>query len=63
MQYKKFDSTYMVRMDVGEEIMQSLKALCEKEDIRLARVEALGAVNHAVLGVFDTEKQAYHQKC
>ena len=62
MQYRRFDNTYMVRMDVGEEIMQSLKALCEKEDIRLARVEALGAVNHAVLGVFDTEKQAYHQE-
>ena len=29
MQYRRFDNTYMVRMDVGEEIMQSLKALCE----------------------------------
>ena len=59
MLYKKFGNTYMVRIDLDEEIMQSLKALCEKEDIHLARVEALGAVNHAVLGVYDMEKQAY----
>lgn len=62
MQYRKYGDTYAVRMDLNEEIMQSLKALCEKEDIRLAQVDAIGAANRAVIGVYDIEKQAYHKE-
>ena len=62
MQYKKYGDTYAVRIDVGEEIMQSLKDLCVKEDIRLAQVDALGAASHAVIGVYDLEQQAYHRE-
>lgn len=60
MQYKKIGDTYLVRLDLNEEIMQSLKQLCEKEDIRLAQVNAIGASNHAVIGVYDLQAQAYH---
>ena len=62
MQYKKFGDTYLVRIDLNEEIMQSLKQLCEKEDIRLAQVNAIGASNHAVVGVYDLREQAYHRE-
>ena len=62
MQYKKYGNTYMVRIDLDEEIMQSLRVLCEKEDIHLAHVEALGAVNHAVVGVYDLKEIVYHQE-
>ena len=62
MEYRKFGDTYLVRIDKGEEIMQSLKALCGQEDIRLAHVEALGAADHAVIGVYDLKEQAYHRE-
>ena len=62
MQYRKYGDTYAVRIDLNEEIVQSLKALCEKEDIRLAQVDAIGAANRAVIGVYDIEKQAYHKE-
>lgn len=62
MQYKRFGDTFLVRIDLDEEIMQSLKILCEREDIHLAHVEAIGASNHAVIGVYDLEEQAYHQE-
>lgn len=62
MQYRKYGNTYLVRIDLDEEIMRSLKALCEQEDIRLAHVEAIGASNHAVIGVYDLEEQAYHRE-
>lgn len=62
MQYQKFGHTYLVRIDLNEEIMQCLKALCEKEDIRLARVEAIGACNHAVVGVYDLQEQVYRRE-
>ena len=62
MQYKKFGDTYFIRIDLNEEIMQSLKQLCKKEDIRLAQVNAIGASNHAVIGVYDLQAQAYHRE-
>ena len=59
MQYKQFGSTYMVRVDPGEDIVGSLKKLCEDEHIRLGRVEAIGATDHAVIGVYDLTKKEY----
>ena len=59
MQYKQFGNTYLVRIDLGEEIIESLKKLCEDEHIRLGRVEAIGAADHAVIGVYDPEKKEY----
>ena len=60
MQYKQFGSTYMIRIDLGEDIIESLKELCEKEHIRLGRAEAIGATDHAVIGVYDPEKKEYY---
>ena len=59
MEYSRIGDTCVVRMDKGENIMETLKALCAKEDIRLAQVDALGAVDHAEIGVFDPEKRTY----
>jgi len=60
MQYKLFGNTYMVRNDLGEEILSNLQKLCEEESIRLGRVEAIGATDQAVIGVFDLEKKEYY---
>ena len=44
MDYRRFENTIVARFDRGEEITAQLRALCEKENIRLASVEALGAM-------------------
>jgi len=62
MKYQKFNDTFMVRLDKDEEIMQSLMSLCEKENIRLAQVEAIGAIDHGVVGVYDMDQKAYLQE-
>jgi len=62
LQYKRVGDTWLVRMDPGDEVIQSLNQLCEAENIRLARVEAIGAIDHGVIGVFDLEKRTYHQE-
>ena len=62
MLYRRFNDTYMLRIDRGEEVLQSLTALCEREDIRLAQVSAIGAVDKASIGVYDLELQAYHRE-
>lgn len=60
MQYKKFGNKYYVRIDKGEEILSSLKAICYAEKINLAEVKALGAVNDFTVGLFDTREKKYH---
>ena len=62
MEYRKFGDTYVVRIDRGEEILASLTALCRKEDIRLASVDALGAVDHAIVSVYDVPTKTFFRK-
>ena len=60
MKYRQFGNTYMIRIDLGEEIVESLKKLCENEHIFLGRVEAIGATDYAVIGVYDPAKKEYY---
>ena len=59
MEYKRFGNTLVVRLDRGEEILEQVKVLAEREHIRLAAVQALGAVNDFTVGVFNTETKTY----
>lgn len=62
MEFKRFGSKYLVRLDKGEEIVSSLTDLVKKENIRLGRVSGIGAVNRAVIGLFELDKKEYHKK-
>lgn len=62
MEFRRFDNAYVIRMDRGEEVMATLTALCEQEGIRLASVEAIGAVDRAVVGLYDVDKKVFHRK-
>ena len=62
MQYQKFGNTYMLRIDLGEEITDSLKEMCAREGIRLAQVSAIGAADRAAVGVYDLEEKQYHRE-
>lgn len=61
MEYKRFGDTYLVRLEKGEEILTSLTLLAEKEDIRLASVSGLGAINSFTAGVFFPEEKVYRK--
>lgn len=60
MEYKRFGSTYFLRIDRGEEILEQLQVMAEKEQIKLAAVQALGAVNDFTVGVFNTTEKKYY---
>ncbi len=62
MKFKRFNDVYMVRIDLGEEIMEALGSLCRSENIRLAQVNAIGATDQAVIGVYDLKDQAYREE-
>ena len=63
MDYRKFEQGYVLRLDPGEEIVDSLTRLVEREGIQLATVSALGAANDVTIGIFNTvEKKYYSQR-
>lgn len=61
MQYKKFGGSFFVRLERGEEILSSLAALAEKEDIALGCVSGLGAVDRFTAGVFFPQEKVYRK--
>jgi len=60
MNCRKLGSVYFVRIDRGEEILSELKKVCIEHDIHAGKISAIGAVNRATIGFFDTERKQYH---
>lgn len=61
MEYKRFENTIILRMDRGEEILETLKTVALKENIKLASVSAIGACDHFVAGVYSIPEQKYYK--
>lgn len=59
MDYKKYGSSFLVRLDPGDEILASLTLLCKKENISLAQVAGIGAAKKATIGAFDMASKRY----
>ena len=60
MEYRRFADTLVIRIDRGEEILEQMQRVAEREKIRLAEVSALGAVNDVTVGVFKTDEKKYY---
>ena len=54
MEYRRFGNTIVARIDRGEEVLEQVAAIAQAEQIKLARVQALGAVGEFTVGVFHT---------
>lgn len=59
MDYRRFQDTILVRIDRNEEIIEQIRRVAEREEIRLASVQALGAVDDFTVGVFNTGDKSY----
>ena len=60
MDYRRFKNTIVCRIDKGEEILEKIKEIALKENIKLANIKALGATNDFTVGVFKTEEKKYY---
>ena len=60
MKYKKFENTIIARIDKGEDIVEQVKNIALKENIKLASIQALGAINDFTVGVFKTKEKKYY---
>lgn len=61
MDYRKFGSTILARIDRGEEIMAQLENIAKLEHITLAHINALGAVGEMTVGVYSVPTQSYEK--
>ena len=62
MEYRQFPQGFALRLDPGEEVVDSLTKLADRENIRLGTVSALGAANDVTIGIFDTAEKKYYSK-
>jgi predicted DNA-binding protein with PD1-like motif len=49
----------MGRLGHGKDLLEELTSVCEKEGVKLGRVEALGAVKRARVGFYNQESREY----
>lgn len=63
MEYRRMKNTIIVRIDKGEEILEKVKELALAENIKLASVQAIGAIGDFTVGALKTEEKQYKSKC
>ncbi|MFP5263147.1 MAG: PPC domain-containing DNA-binding protein [Blastocatellia bacterium] len=59
MKIKRTETGFLVVLDVGDEVMDSLKKLAAAERIGMASLTAIGAVRDVVLGYLDLSRKEY----
>lgn len=62
MEFKQFNDKYILRLDKGEEIVDTLRKFCQDQGITLGWINGLGAVNRASIGLFETATKKYHAR-
>lgn len=60
MKYRRYDNTIIARIDKNEEILEKIKEISLKENIKLTSVNALGATNKFTVGVFNINEKKYY---
>jgi predicted DNA-binding protein with PD1-like motif len=59
MRYFVFGPTYVIRLDAGERIIQTLAALCERDRIGGGYLSGIGSAGEAEIGWFDAATKGY----
>src|SRR5665647_2510050 len=62
MKYKQLGTKYIVKIEKGDELIETLKIFCKENGIRLGSIMGLGASNQITLGLFKTANKEYLTK-
>ena len=59
MEYRRFNEYCVLRVDRGEEVMESLMKVAEAEHVTLGKIEGLGAADYVKAGLYDVETRSF----
>ena len=59
MDYRKYNDTYYIRMDKGDEVISGILAICKKEGITAAVYSGIGGCSKAEIQTFIPEKREF----
>lgn len=59
MQCKKYGGTLVVRVDRGDELVSAILNACQKQNVSFGSITGLGAVDHAVVGLYHVANRKY----
>ena len=62
MNYKQFNNKVIVRIDKGEEVVDCLKTICKKLDIKLGSIIGIGSTDKVTIGLLNTKTKKYQSK-
>jgi hypothetical protein len=61
-QVKPFGGNYLVRLERGEAVIESLREFADRTRIGFAEIRAIGTLDRVTLGYYDAEAKTYHEK-
>lgn len=62
MVYKRFDDKLVIRLRKGDKLVESVREILEKEDIKAGFVTGIGATNDLNVGLYDPKEKKYNSK-
>ena len=62
METKRTANCLVIRLDPGEELINSLLTACQEHDIHFAQITGIGAAKKITCGVFDPKTREYHSE-
>ncbi len=62
MQFRQFGNKYIIRIDKGEEIIQTLKQFCKEHQIKLGSISGIGATDEVEIAFFAAQTKQFHKK-
>lgn len=62
MQFKSFPNKFILRLEKGEEIIQTISKFATDQNIKLGTISAIGATNNVTLALYSPTEKKYYTK-
>lgn len=60
MQFKRFQNTIVIRLDKGEEIIQTISKFVSEQNITLGKISGIGACDKITLALYSPSEKKYY---
>ena len=60
--YKRFDDKLVIRLKKGDKLVESVREILEKENVKAGFLTGIGATDNLEVGLFDPESKEYKIK-